>query len=117
MSDRWGLGKASADGVQLDDVGQELVFENDLVRVWDIKLDPGESQPFHLHRHPYLVISLEGDQNLVETIFGETRPTSEPTGNVVFRGEQGPVHRLTNTSEVPYACRLIELRREEWHFD
>lgn len=117
MSDEYGLEKARDEGVELAAVGQEVVVDNELVRVWAIRLEPGQSQAFHLHRHPYLVVSLRGDANQVETIFGETRSTFEPTGNVVYRGEQGPVHRLTNKSDETYECRLIELKSKEWNFD
>lgn len=117
MTDRWGLEKAANEELELEGVGQELLAETELVRIWGISLEPGESQGFHLHRHPYIVISLGGDSNEVETIFGDTRPTDEPPGNVVIRDEAGPIHRLTNKSDVRYACRLIELKTEEWHFD
>jgi hypothetical protein len=45
-------------------VGTELLFENDIVRVWEMRLDPGESSPVHRHRCDYLIAyvdSLEGD--------------------------------------------------------
>lgn len=117
MSDNFGLNRAREQGLELGSVGQEVVLDNDLVRVWAIRLEPGDSQAFHLHRHPYLVVSLQGDANQVETIFGETRETFEPTGNVVYRGDQGPVHRLTNKSNQIYECRLIELKSREWNFE
>lgn len=112
--DPLGLEEARRQGVQLDEVGQELLYEDDSVRVWGIALEPGESQPFHFHRHPYVVISLAGDANQVRTIFGDTRDTHEPPGNVVVRDEKGPVHRLVNVSETPYRCRLVEMLWEDW---
>jgi FtsP/CotA-like multicopper oxidase with cupredoxin domain len=112
--DPLGLEEARRRGIELDDVGQDLLYEDDSVRVWGIALDPGGSQPFHFHRHPYVVISVGGDANQVETIFGDTRDTLEPAGNVVVRDEKGPVHRLVNVSDTPYRCRLIEIKTEEW---
>lgn len=117
MTDEFGLELASQQGLELAAVGQEVLVDNDLVRVWAIRLQPGESQAFHLHRHPYLVVSIRGDANQVETIFGDKRDTLEPSGNVVYRGEQGPVHRLTNKSDEEYECRLIELKSREWNFE
>ncbi|MEU6208086.1 cupin, partial [Micromonospora musae] len=38
-----------SDGIELGPVGQEIVYENDRVRVWHIRLEPGESQPLHRH--------------------------------------------------------------------
>lgn len=112
--DTLGFREAERRGIELDDVGQDLLYEDDSVRVWGIALEPGDSQPFHFHRHPYVVISLGGDANQVETIFGDTRDTFEPAGNVVVRDEKGPVHRLVNVSETPYRCRLVEIKTEEW---
>ena len=34
-------------------VGTRVWFENDRVRVWDLKLDPGERAPFHTHATAY----------------------------------------------------------------
>lgn len=112
--DAFGLEEVRRRGIELDDVGQDLLYEDDSVRVWGIALEPGDFQPFHFHRHPYVVISVGGDANQVETIFGDTRDTFEPAGNVVVRDEKGPVHRLVNVSDTPYRCRLIEIKTEEW---
>lgn len=112
MDDPWGLRQAQERGVELEDVGQEILIDNEAVRVWAIRLPPGQTQEFHLHRHPYVVVSITGAENRVESIFGDTRPAPEPPGSVVWRGEAGPVHRLTNVSDTPYECRLIELKKE-----
>lgn len=34
-------------------VGTSLWFENDRVRVWEVRLDPGVRCPFHSHTNPY----------------------------------------------------------------
>jgi hypothetical protein len=36
-------------GVELGPIGDEILFENDRVRVWSVKLDPGERQAWHQH--------------------------------------------------------------------
>ena len=77
-------------------------------------LAPGETIDFHIHRHPYLVISLGGGDNEIETIFGEKRMTREPLGETVFIDGMRPVHRLTNRAGVPYLSRLVELKHVTW---
>jgi hypothetical protein len=114
VKDRYGLREAEQKGIALDQVGQEILYEDEGIRIWGIALDPGDSQAFHFHRHPYVVISLGGNSNEIQTIFGDVRKTLEPAGNIVVRDEVGPVHRLTNVSDTPYACRLIEIKTEEW---
>lgn len=35
------------------DVGTKLWFENDAIRVWEVRLMPGERGPFHAHTRRY----------------------------------------------------------------
>ncbi|HEX6970089.1 MAG TPA: cupin [Micromonosporaceae bacterium] len=100
------------DGRQIDlgPVGQRIVFENDQVRVWEIDLGPGESQPWHHHRNPYLVIALEAGDNRIDALVGgEPRLVHEPVGGVVYR-EPGEIHMLTNRGGTRYRSRLVELK-------
>jgi hypothetical protein len=112
--DQYGFKTAAERAIKLGDVGQKLLFENEHVRVWEVRLEPGESIHFHFHYHPYLVVSLGGAENEIETIFGHTIPTTEPAGSFVFIDEMRPVHRLTNKSAVTYWSRLIELKSVTW---
>lgn len=114
MSDEFGLELAKQRGITLGDVGTELLQETEDIRVWRVDLDPGETIPFHFHRHPYVVVSLGGDKNVVESIFGDKRETFEPAGHVVFRNSASPVHRLTNVSDVRYESRLVEFKKMPW---
>ena len=71
MTDKTGIKAAAEKGITLGEVGQRIVFENEHVRIWEINLDPGETIDFHVHFHPYIVISLGGGENEIETIFGD----------------------------------------------
>jgi hypothetical protein len=114
MADRYGLARAAEQGIKLGEVGQRVVLENELVRVWEIRLEPGETHDFHIHYHPYLVLSLGGGENEIETIFGQRIKTDEPLGSTVFINDMRAVHRLTNRAKVPYLSRLIELKHVRW---
>jgi hypothetical protein len=114
MSDIHGLERAKQMGLTLRDVGHRIVLENDLVRIWEVTLAPGETHEFHIHYHPYIVISLGGGENEVETIFGSTFATHEPAGATVFIDGMRPVHRLTNKAKIPYVSRLVELKHVTW---
>ena len=113
----YGLKLAAQRGITLGEVGQRIVLENELVRVWEIRLEPGETIDFHIHYHPYLVISLGGGENEIETIFGQRIKTDEPLGSTVFINEMRAVHRLTNKAAVPYISRLIEFKHVRWSAD
>src|SRR2546423_8015477 len=43
---------------QYGPVGNRILFENDLVRVWEISLEPGDHLPLHSHALPYLVVTI-----------------------------------------------------------
>jgi hypothetical protein len=114
MSDIFGIAEAVKRGIKLGEVGQRIVLENEHVRVWEINLDSGETIDFHIHYHPYLVISLGGGENEIETIFGDRIKTVEELGSTVFINEMRAVHRLTNRAKIPYLSRLVELKNVRW---
>ncbi len=114
MSDKFGIEQAASRGIKLGEVGQRIVLENEQVKIWEINLDPGETIDFHIHYHPYVVISLGGGENEIETIFGDRIKTVEELGSAVFINEMRAVHRLTNRAKIPYRSRLIELKNIQW---
>ena len=96
--------------VELGPVGQEVLFENDQVRIWEISLEAGEEQTWHHHLNPYVVIALEAADNRIDALAGgEPRLVHEPVGGIVYR-EPGEVHKLTNHGRTTYRSRLIELK-------
>lgn len=90
-------------------VGQEVLLENDRVRVWHITLAPGESQPLHHHGLAYVVIAVQGAKNVIHTAAGERIDVEEETGSVVYR-EPGQTHMLTNDGDTVYIGRIVELK-------
>jgi hypothetical protein len=117
MSDSYGLKAAAERGIALGPIGHRIVLENEHVRVWEVRLAPGETIDFHIHHHPYLIVSLAGGENEIETIFGDRITVQEPPGTSVFINEMRPVHRLTNRSQVAYLSRLVELKHITWLAD
>ncbi|HEY4278553.1 MAG TPA: hypothetical protein VGM91_10055 [Conexibacter sp.] len=96
--------------VMLGEVGTEILFENEHVRVWEVHLEPGEVQEWHLHDHPYLVLAIEEAHNVMEYLDGtDARTMHETVGRVIYR-PAGKVHKLTNVGETTYRNRLIELK-------
>ena len=114
MSDKYGLKRAAERGIKLGEVGDKILLENEHIRMWEVKLEPGQTIDFHIHYHPYLVVSLSGGSNEIETISGRKIMTEEPAGSFVFIDEMREVHRLTNKSNVTYLSRLIEMKSVTW---
>lgn len=44
------------------DVGTTKLFENDDIRVWELRLEPGERSDLHHHQHDYVMVQIGGDK-------------------------------------------------------
>jgi len=114
MEDKFGLKAAAERGIKLRDIGDKILLENEFIRMWEVRLEPGQTLGFHIHYHPYVVVSLSGGENEIETISGRKITTDEPAGSYVFINEMREVHRLTNKANVTYLSRLIEMKSVAW---
>jgi len=100
----------SGEEIVLVDVGQVVLYDDPLVRVWEVVLEPGETHSWHLHHNPYVVLSVDGSQGRMDWLDGsEPRFISEHRGGHVYR-PVSPVHRLTNIGRSSYRNRLVELK-------
>jgi quercetin dioxygenase-like cupin family protein len=96
-------------------VGSAVLFENDRVRVWEMKLEPGEYCDYHQHHHDHVILYAQAGtmrgQELGQADWGITQD-AEP-GFVLYRtvGSSAPLkpHRLKNLSDVPVTHYVIEL--------
>ncbi len=48
-------------GEAAGDVGTQLLFEDDRVRIWEMRLAPGEASDLHNHADPYYLVMLQGN--------------------------------------------------------
>lgn len=117
MNDDFGFATARERGITLGPIGHRILEENDLTRVWEVRLEPGEELGFHIHYHPYYVVSLGGGTNQIDTILGQTIMTEEPLGHTVFIDQKRPIHKLTNKSDQVYLSRLVEFKAQRWSYD
>lgn len=94
------------------DIGTKLLFENDRVRVWDLRLAPGQGTGLHRHTSDYLYVVI-GDGKLQAQ--GPDR-TPGPAmdlkdGEVRFREIRGEdVHEAVNVGETPWRNIIVELK-------
>ncbi len=95
---------------QYGPVGSRILFENDLVRVWEISLEPGEHLSAHYHALPYLVVTIEAAHVRVVEHDGQAYDPPDAPGDVTFR-EAGQIHELQNISTSRYVNRLIEIKQ------
>ncbi len=100
-------------GDSLGNVGNTVLFEDDDVRIWEMKLAPGEHSDLHHHEHDYYLVIDSGD--LVAGIPPKDSPMDffvgrvPPQGNTV-RVPKGGTEWAFNVGEKRYHEILIEMK-------
>jgi hypothetical protein len=99
----------------LGPIGTEVVYENDRVRIWEMRLAPGEASAVHRHDLDYMLVLLEGDKIAAqpepdtEGAFDEYLEADVVPGSVVYI-EKGGVETAVNIGDQPYREIIIELK-------
>jgi hypothetical protein len=100
---------------QFGDIGTNVVYEDDSVRVWRLKLAPGEESAVHRHELDHLLIQVSGDRIAVvpepdsEGPFREMLEADVVPGAVVHV-RRGGVERARNVGSHPYLEMIVELK-------
>ena len=110
-----GLRNALKKGENSTDVGEHLVFENDDIKVWAIRLPAKQALPFHKHNKPYFYIaqsegksrSFYNDGRITETIYvkGNTKYFPDLSDENYF------IHNLENTGNTNLLFTTIEFKK------
>lgn len=105
--------KGSSANAPSEQVGTELLFENDRVRVWDLRLAPGERAGFHRHMHDYFFVVIGGGKlKSVRADGSDWYETEMDDGEVHFREIEGEdVHDAINVGENAWRNIVVELKR------
>jgi beta-alanine degradation protein BauB len=99
----------------LGDVGTKLLLENDRVRVWQVRLDPGQQGDVHKHHLDHLLVQVAGDRIAVipepdtEGPFRQYLEADVIPGAVV-EVTRGGVESALNVGNLPYLEVVIELK-------
>jgi len=103
-----------AEGREIGGVGSKVLFENDRVRVWELRLAPGEESPVHRHDHDHLLIQIAGDRIAVvpepdtQSKYKDYLEADVRPGEVAFV-RQGGVEVARNVGAEPYREIIVEL--------
>jgi beta-alanine degradation protein BauB len=92
-------------------VGSELLSETDRVRVWIIRLKPGERIGFHRHVLDYFWTSFNGGRGRQHLMDGTTVEHSYQPGETrhgTYAAGQYKVHDLTNLGDTDMIFNTIE---------
>ena len=99
----------------LGDVGTKLLLENDRVRVWQVRLEPGQQGDVHRHQLDHLLVQVAGDRIAVipepdtEGPFRQYLEADVIPGAVV-EVARGGVESARNVGSQPYLEVVIELK-------
>ncbi len=99
----------------LGDVGTRVVFEDDRVRVWQVRLAPGEEGDVHRHDLDHLLVQVAGDRIAVVPEPDSEGPFREYLEADVVPGAVVPVRRggvetARNVGKKDYLEVVIELK-------
>jgi len=99
----------------LGDIGTKLLLEDDRVRVWEVRLAPGEEGAVHRHTADHLLIQVAGDRIAVVP-----EPDSEGPFRTYFEADvipgavvavsRGGVEAARNVGAEPYVEVIVELK-------
>jgi quercetin dioxygenase-like cupin family protein len=94
------------------EVGTSLWFENDRIRVWEVRLEPSQRGPFHAHRRDYFWTVVEGSLGLQRLADGSFSVREYRVGETHFL-EHSPdrplIHDLENVGESVLRFVTVEL--------
>jgi hypothetical protein len=104
-----------ADRRSIGDVGTKLLFENDRVRVWELRLAPGEESGVHRHDFDHLLVQISGDRVAVvpeDDTEGPYRDYLEAgvIPGMVVQVKKGGVETARNVGTETYHEVIVELK-------
>lgn len=99
----------------MGEVGTKLLFEDDRVRVWQVRLAPGEQGPVHRHDLDHLLIQVAGDRIAVMPESDSEGPyrhylEADVVPGAVVAVTGGGVESAKNVGREPYLEVVIELK-------
>jgi quercetin dioxygenase-like cupin family protein len=99
----------------LGDVGTTVLFEDDRVRVWEMRLAPGEDSAIHRHELDYVLVQISGGRIAAVPEPDSAGPYNEyleadvKPGDVVAIG-RGGVELARNLGDGEYVEVIVELK-------
>ncbi len=93
-------------------VGTALWFENHRLKVWEVKLQPGERGPFHNHTRNYFWTVVEGSRGLQRFADGSYVVRDYRVGDTKYlehTPEDSLIHDLENVGDTTLRFVTVEL--------
>jgi hypothetical protein len=93
-------------------VGTQILFENDRVKVWEIRLAPGGRGPFHAHTRPYFWTVVESGTGRQRSPDGTLKVRRYEVGQTEFSAHspaEPMLHDLENVGDTMLRFVTVEL--------
>ena len=97
------------------DVATKLLFENDRVKIWEMRLEPGQDGELHEHGLDHILVQISGDRMAVvpdpksKSFYNEYLEAEVVPGQH-FYIERGGIEVARNIGKQNYHEILIELK-------
>ena len=97
------------------DLGTRVVFENDAIQVWEVRLEPGERGAFHIHDRTYFWTVVDPGRGLQRFVdgtliirdytLGETRYLEHTPDNAL-------IHDLENVGDTVLRFVTVAMKKQ-----
>ena len=84
------------------------VFDNDRVRVSEIKFNPSDKAPMHTHPYPHVIYVIEGGQLTITHPDGTSGVVEAKAGDVLWMGAE--THKAENTGTTTLRATVTEIK-------
>ncbi|MDH3706710.1 MAG: VOC family protein [Acidimicrobiia bacterium] len=102
---------------QFGDVGTRCLIDNDQVRVWELRLDPGASSDLHHHTHDYVMVQVDGDRIAADfepdsggTFAGATQLDGAVEPGAAIYARAGGKERAVNIGQQAFHEVIVEVK-------
>jgi hypothetical protein len=97
------------------EIGDRLLFENERVRLWEVKLEPGERGDLHRHELDHVLVHITGARVAVAsepdspTPYGDYLEADVAPGDVSF-APRGGIETAINVGRTTFHEIIVELK-------
>ena len=99
----------------LGDIATKLLFENDRVRIWEMRLPAGTQGPVHKHEFDHVLIQISGDRMAIapepdtQGVYKDYLEADVFPGNY-FYVEKGGIETARNVGQQDFHEIIVELK-------
>jgi quercetin dioxygenase-like cupin family protein len=108
-------GESSEGSRKLGEIATRVLFENERVRIWEMRMPAGEQGPVHEHALDHLLIQISGDRMAVvpepdtKSVYAEYMEADVEPGKVFFV-ERGGIESAKNVGKEDFHEIIVELK-------